>query len=101
MKTLTIIIEESRGVFLGIYSTAAIFSKTDPLENTKAYGFKNKQAAKDFVGKYLPYLADKVDYIDIPTDNSTYVDAIDIIRAGHSQHATELFMNMPTNATIH
>jgi len=101
VRNLTIIVEKDRGVFLGLYSNSAIFSKIDPLESTKAYGFKNKDDAKTFIDKYLPHFSETVEYIDIPTDQFIYVDAVDIIKAGFPHYAKDLFINMPTEPTIH
>lgn len=101
MRSLTIIVENDRGVFLGLYSNAAIFSKNDPFESSKAYGFKGKDDAKAFIEKYLPHFSETVQYIDIPTDQLVYVSVADIIKAGYSHYTEELFLRMPTNETIH
>ena len=101
MNKRVIVVEKDRGVFLGNYSGIAIFSKNDVLESTKAYGFLNKKEATRFVKEYLPALKNTVEYIEIPTEGMMYVDIVDIIKAGYPHYAEDMFLNMPTQQTIH
>lgn len=98
---LTIVVEETRGVFLGVYSNYAMFSKNDAMESVDVCGFPNKQEAVDFMKKYLPLIEPTVSYVEIPSGGDSRVSAVDIIKAGYPQYTEELFFNMPTRETHH
>lgn len=101
LKTLTVIKEQNRGLFVGLYSNMAIFSKNDVMESTKAFGFNSQEEAEIFVSKYLPIISKTVEYIDIPSQELTYVSATDLIKAGYPELAEEFLLNMETPNTIH
>jgi len=94
---LTIIIEQDEGIFLGNYADVAIFSCNDTMLATKAYGFRTKEDAKKYVRKHLKHMKKTVEYLDVLClHREHYVTAVDLIKAGHQDVATDLFLNMPT-----
>lgn len=102
METLVIIVEADMGIFVGTVGGIGIFTKNDLLQNTKVYGFESRKQAESFICDVLPKLQNSVEYLEIATNAAdNYVDAIDIIKAGHKQHAVDLFNNMDVSPTVH
>lgn len=100
----TIIANEKLGIFIGTLSDVPIFSKSDPHGCTKAVSFESEKEAKNFVSTYMSTVRDEVEYIGIPASSVyiPYVDVVDIIKAGYSEQAKEMFESMPPiNYTIH
>jgi hypothetical protein len=110
-KKKTLIYEKTRGIFIGTIGNIAVFSRQDVLQSTKAFGFAKKQEAVAYVEKFMPSIKDTAEFIEIPVnvgnlsiekpDEHDYIDVVDIIRAGYGKHSKEMFLNMPTNPTLH
>jgi hypothetical protein len=101
LNKLTIVIEQERGIFLGNYRENAIFSRNNYINSALAYGFANKKDAEGFIVGKLFHMKDTVIYVEILSENPQFANIVDIIKAGYSEYVEDMFMNMPTEPTIH
>lgn len=85
-----------RGIFIGVLSGYAIFSKNDPMGNYEVYGgFDSLEKAKNFFRDNVPGMKDNILYEEIES-YSEYVNVIDIIKSKKTNLDIEnLFVNLP------
>lgn len=103
MKKRTIAINPEKGIFLGSMGGYAVFSKTDPIGISKAYGFDSPDDAKKFFDSALPMLSNNMIFPVITTSTSDdYVSCVDIIKQGYEQYTYNMmdYMDMPST-TMH
>lgn len=94
-KNRYIVYHKERGIFVGVLSGYAIFSKNDVTETYEVYGFETLEKAKNFFEQSVPGMADQVLYEPIQS-NSEYISVIDIIKAGKKHlDIEELFLHLP------
>ena len=85
----------TKGIFIGVLSGYAIFSKNDPMGNYEVYGFASLEKAKKFFRDNVPGMKDDVLYEEIES-YSEYVNVIDIIKSKKTHLDIEdLFTNLP------
>jgi hypothetical protein len=99
-KTLIMVFEKDMGIFMGNYQKQALWSKCDIMESHKVYGFKTMKEATYYVDNHMDFIKGSIDFFEIPCNSSTYIDVIDIIKAGHKDKTEELFLCLPTNPII-
>lgn len=94
-KTRYIVYHQERGIFVGVLSGYAIFSKNDATDTYEVYGFETLQKAKDFFEGSVPGMADQVLYEEIESETE-YVSVIDLVKSGKKHlDIYELFLNLP------
>lgn len=114
MNKKYIIIDPEAGVFLGTAKNdeleffdvppgtkiVALFSSNNILEITKAVGFSKRVDAEKYIKTYLTYFAKGafVACVEDCSDDSPYVDIIDIVRAGYGEFAWDMIDAMPMHS---
>lgn len=99
MKKRAIAINPDKGIFLGSVAGYAVFSKTDPIGISKAYGFDTPDDARDFFERALPSFANTMFYPVIET-NDDYVSCVDIIKQGYEMYTHNMidYLDMPSSS---
>lgn len=90
-----IVVEETRGVFLGAYNRFALFAKNDILGSTKAFSFDSRAEAEEYIeGAFTQYKDAAYDVVAIDS-KTKYVRVEDIIRQGYGRYTHYLMDNLP------
>lgn len=89
-----VVVEETKGVFLGAYNKFAVFAENDALGMTKAFSFDTKLKAQQYIDK--AFEKDECIYKVIEVDADTvYVKVEDMIRQGYGKYTHYLMDNIP------
>ena len=101
-----IIIDQKEGVFLGTREHPSgdygmLFSAKNFFEITKATAWDTKEAAEEYMNKYVKKWCPLSFVAEIDT-NDDYADVVDIIKSGYGQHVKEMFDCLPViSESIH
>lgn len=93
-----LIVEKTKGVFLGAYSIFALFAKNDKFGIVKAYSFSTKQDAEEYIEDSLKasLASEGLEFSVIEIDSKDeYVKVEDIIKQGYGEYTHMMMDNLP------
>lgn len=89
-----LIVEETKGIFIGAYNKFAMFAENDSLGMTKAFSFASRLKAQKYIDSAFEKDDSVYSIIEVEGKN-TYIKVEDIIRQGYGKYTHYLMDNIP------